>query len=181
MAQLFRITKLNDSTRCTTFTFILPSATLSDDSLEILSRDFAYAGHKWRLCLQKKDKQHLSPYLQLISVSPGIRCIVDVIFVLVNRETFSQNETYSEKQVQFDFDHTIHGHRPFVTIEDLIKRSFTDTRNEFLFELTLKQPKTTLISVITLCPPKTESRNTKEVLDYQRYDTQPFLFGDLEW
>lgn len=182
MAQLFRVTKLNDSTHCQTFAFILPSATAKDDAVEILSRDFSFGGHKWRLCLQKRDK-HLSPYLQLMNISEGVQCTIDVAFALINRDSFTQNETYSERQLQFTFDEPVHGHRTFITLDDLNKRHFSDARNEFLFEITLKQNRTTFSSVIILNQSSKLDHRTKDkdALDYQRYDTKPFIFGDLEW
>ncbi len=74
MAQLFRVTNSRDASHTSTFTFLLPPQTAAKDGPpEILSREFAYFGHQWRLCLSKKDGRHLSPYLDLCSPSPGLK------------------------------------------------------------------------------------------------------------
>lgn len=179
MAQLFRVTKLHDLTQSQTFTFILPWATCQENPPEILSRDFVYAGHKWRLSLMKKDK-HLSPYVHLTSLVEGMRCTVDINFVLINRESFTQNESFSDKQKEFTIAEPSHGRRTFVTLEDLNKRRFSDSKGEYLLEVNFKNPKTIFEQTFPMTL-KTDARTSAAVVDYQRYDTRSFQFGELEW
>lgn len=182
MAQLFRVTKLHDTTQSQTFTFILPPATSQELPPEILSRDFSYAGHKWRLSLLKKDK-HLSPYIQLVSLVEGTRCTVDISFVLINRESFTQNESFADKQKEFHIGEQSHGRRTFVTLEDLNRRRFSDAKGEYLLEVNLKNPKTIFEQTFAMTPKPVAKPNSAAapVFDYQHYDTRPFQFGELEW
>lgn len=182
MAQLFRVSKLYDSSESQTFTFILPPAATLEYPPEILSRDFMYAGHKWRISLLKQDR-HLSPYLQMTSVSEGVRCWIDFSFVLVHRQSFTDSEQFSERQREFSWRRSSHGCRTFVTLDDLSKRQFSDARGEFVFEVVLKNPKTIFEQVFTLNvmhkTSTTDSRHV-EARDYQRYDTTPINFGEQE-
>lgn len=181
MAQLFRVSKLHDSSDSQTFTFILPPASALEYPPEILSRDFVYAGHKWRISLLKQDR-HLSPYLQLTSVSEGVRCLIDFSFVLVHRQSFTDSEQYSERQREFNWRRSNHGCRTFVTLDDLSKRQFSDARGEYVFETVLKNPKTTFEQIFTLnfAAANADARHA-EARDYQRYDTTPVNFGEQEW
>src|SRR6185437_7779531 len=107
MAQLFRVSKSHDPSETQTFTFILPAAAALEYPPEILSRDFMYAGQKWRISLLKQDRR-LSPYLQMTSVGEGLRCSIDFTFVLVHRQSFTDSEQYSEKQREFSWRHSSH-------------------------------------------------------------------------
>uniref|UniRef100_A0A915I9J7 Uncharacterized protein n=1 Tax=Romanomermis culicivorax TaxID=13658 RepID=A0A915I9J7_ROMCU len=196
MAHLLRVTRQNDTFNSQTFTFLLPHAACrGDDAIEIASRDFQYCGHKFYLSFTKDDQKllmeneiaFLTPNLFIKSLHNN-QCAtvtVDVTFVLVNRMSFSSNQIFHKKQVEFRVeDQTNSGQYPmysrkeFIPLVDMTKRGFTDNRGEFLFELTLKACSTTFQYDMQLTHDPTKSRDP---LDYQRYDGAVFTFGDLKW
>jgi len=101
MAELLRVTRLQDAAGSQTFTFVLPAATALDSPAEVSSRDFAFAGLRWRLALLKKDK-HLSPYLVCPALAHGLRCTLDFSLVLLSRDSFTQNESFGDKHKTFE-------------------------------------------------------------------------------
>lgn len=173
MALLYRFTRIND--RCNTgiFTFIVTRSVTRDQHRDVTTKDFTYNYHKWAVSFTRTEKL-MGVFLILRTLSPGSKCLVDFTFTLLNREHFSKNENFTEKQKKFTVDQAIHGNNKWVTMSDLVARRFTDENGEFLIELTLGNIVSTFETDIKVSHLPFSSRSNNLESAY-------FTFGGYEW
>lgn len=68
---------------------------------------------RWAISFTRANDKVLGVYLILRDTSPSATCYADFTLSLLNREHFSRNEQYSEKQCKFTSDHPAHVCMPF--------------------------------------------------------------------
>ena len=108
MALLYRFSKLNDRHNTGIFTFIVTRSVTRDLHRDATTKDFYYGYHRWAISFTRANDKVLGVYLILRDTSPSATCYVDFTLNLLNREHFSRNEQYSEKQCKFNQDHPAH-------------------------------------------------------------------------
>jgi hypothetical protein len=105
MALLYRFTKLNDRSNTGVFTFIVTRSVTRDLHRDATTKDFCYGYHRWAVSFTRANDKILGVYLILRNPSPNTKCYADFSLTLLNREHFSKNECFSEKQCKFTIDH----------------------------------------------------------------------------
>ena len=105
MALLYRFTKLNDRCNTGVFTFIVTRSVTRDLYRDATTKDFCYGYHRWAISFTRANDKVLGVYLILRNPSPNTKCFADYSLTLLNREHFSKNESYTEKQCKFTVDH----------------------------------------------------------------------------
>ena len=178
MAQLHRFVKLNDRFDTQVFTFILPATLTKEFSPDIFSREFIYGHQKWSVSFVKSDK-HLSSFLTLKHIPTGMRCAVDYTFTMHNREHFTKNESFMQKNCEFSNEQNMHGRKTFIGISDLCTRGFAHEKGVFLVELELRNMRTSFEEILQL------PREFKEYFTgsrrYEKFETNYFTFGNFDW
>ncbi|KAH9407552.1 hypothetical protein TYRP_012374 [Tyrophagus putrescentiae] len=137
MALLYRFSKLTDRNNTGIFTFIVTRSVTRDLHRDATTKDFFYGYHKWAISFTRANDKVLGVYLILRDTSPSATCFADFSLSLLNREHFSRNEQYSEKQCKFTSDHPAHGINKWIPLSDIQTRNFGDETGEFLLELSL--------------------------------------------
>lgn len=176
MAQLFRFLYTEDRSRSEVFTFMIPSSFILDMDTELKSRDFTSSNQKWSLSFHKNNG-HLNTFLTLKSVHEGMTVTADYGITLINREHFTRNETFTEKNTKFTFDNASHGRKSFVSIEALCTLDFMDERGNIQCELEIKNVNTAFTHDAQIPPTPTYIRNSSEL----KYTSGTFSFGNYEW
>lgn len=176
MAQLFRFLFTDDRNRSEVFTFMIPSSFVLDSDTELKSRDFTSANQKWSLSFIKNSGQ-LSSFLTLKSVHEGMTVTADYGITLINREHFTRNESFSEKNSKFTNENPSQGRKAFVSIEALCTLDFMDERGNIQCELELKNVSTAFSYDQQIPPTPSYNRNPSEL----KYVSEPFAFGNYEW
>lgn len=143
MAKLFRVVKLQDRFNTEVFTFQLPAKLMKDSAQTSFSKDFNYGYQKWTASFVKSEK-HLGAFLRLRTASPHVVCNVDYAFTMVNTEHFTKNETFIEKGSEFTKENDTRGRQTFISLEDLVSRTFIQQTGEFLVELELRHMTTAM-------------------------------------
>lgn len=105
MALLYRFTKLNDRSNTGIFTFIVTRSVSRDFHRDATTKDFCYGYHRWAVSFSRTNDKILGVYLILRNPSQNTKCFCDFTFTLLNREHYSKNELFSEKQCKFSLDH----------------------------------------------------------------------------
>ncbi|GAB6033781.1 hypothetical protein CHUAL_013943 [Chamberlinius hualienensis] len=181
MALLYRFVKINDRCNTQVFTFIITKTVTRDFHRDITSKDFTYNYQKWAVTFSRSDK-YLSLFLAWRNPCVGMKCYVDFIFSIQNRDHFSLNEVFSAKQCRFTVDQTMNGNRKFISLSDLHVRNFTDENGEFLLEVTLSNVRNIFESDIRvphpLPPPSTAVAHGAKPF---KLETNYFIFGNFEW
>jgi hypothetical protein len=176
MAQLFRFLFTDDRNRSEVFTFMIPSSFILDSEIELKSRDFTSANQKWSLSFIKNSGQ-LSSFLTLKSVHEGMTVTSDYGITLINREHFTRNESFAEKNAKFTNENPSQGRKAFVSIEALCTLDFMDERGNIQCELELKNVSTAFSYDQLIPPTPSYNRNPSEL----KYVSEPFAFGNYEW
>ena len=105
MALLYRFTKLNDRCNTGVFTFIVTPSVTRDLYRDATTKDFCYGYHRWAISFTRANDKVLGVYLILRNPSPNTKCFADFSLTLLNREHFSKNESFTEKQCKFTVEH----------------------------------------------------------------------------
>jgi hypothetical protein len=176
MAQLFRFLFVEDRHRSEIFTFMIPSSFILDMDTDLKSRDFTSANQKWSLSFQKQNGQ-MSVYLTLKSCFEGMTVTADYGITLINREHFTRNESFVEKNAKFTFDNSSQGRKAFASIETLCTLDFMDERGNIQCELELKNVNTAFSSDFQIPPTPAYNRNPNDL----KYLSGSFAFGNYEW
>lgn len=108
MALLHRFSKLNDRSNTGIFTFIVTRSVTRDLHRDATTKDFYYGYHRWAISFTRANDKVLGVYLILRDTSPSAITYTDFSITLLNREHFSRNEQYGEKQSKFTTDHPAH-------------------------------------------------------------------------
>ncbi|XP_076439295.1 uncharacterized protein LOC143278148 [Babylonia areolata] len=137
MAQFCRFVKLHDRFNAQVFTFMVPATVLHNCPTELSSKDFVYGQQSWSVKVASRER-HLGAFLTLSSPSPGLACILDLSFTLVNAQHFTKNITFVEKNSEYGPDHKVHGRQTFAEPEDLLRRHFLHDRGELMLELEMR-------------------------------------------
>lgn len=174
MAKLCRCVKLNDRFDAQVFTFTLPKSVVREFSPDVFSTEIVYGYHKWNVSFVKSEK-HLGAYLKLLTPSSGLVCRVDYSFTCLNKDHFTRNESFMEKNCDFTPDTIVHGRKTFIGLSDMSKRNFMQDSGEFLVELEIRNVISTFIFDLTL-PKGTHSVGVNEKLE-----TPYFSFGVFDW
>lgn len=98
MALLYRLVKLPDRAQTHVFTFVVTKSVTRDPDRDVTSKEFACGHQKWSITFSHTDKM-LGAYLVWKSASESVRVYVDFTFTILNREHFSDNESFAGKQV----------------------------------------------------------------------------------
>ncbi|KPM09906.1 hypothetical protein QR98_0084520 [Sarcoptes scabiei] len=143
MALLHRFSKLNDRSNTGIFTFIVTRSVTRDLHRDATTKDFYYAHHRWAISFARTADKILGVYLIHRDTSANAYTTVDFTFTLLNREHFSRNEQYAEKQCKFSSDCPAHGINKWIPLNDIQSRNFGDETGEFILELSLSNLMTT--------------------------------------
>jgi hypothetical protein len=176
MAQLFRFLYMDDRHRSEVFTFMIPSSFILDADNELRSRDFTSSNQKWSLSFMKNNGQ-LSPMLTLKSVHEGMTVNADYGITLINREHFTRNESFVEKNAKFTYENNSLGRKGFVSIEALCTLDFMDERGNIQCELEIKNVNTTYAYDAQVPVTPSYTRHPSEL----KYTSSSFAFGNYEW
>ena len=137
MARLYRIVKLNDSHNTYNISFLLPQTLVCDNPAEVETKDFTCCHQKWSILITKRDKQ-IGVYLNLRGATEGFKTTVDFSFTFINREHFSKNETYVERECASTHAKPRNGRRSFITMAELIRRDFAMPDGQYQLVLELR-------------------------------------------
>ncbi|CAF0783120.1 unnamed protein product [Brachionus calyciflorus] len=176
MAQLFRFLFTDDRSRSEVFTFMIPSNFILDMDTELKSRDFTSSNQKWSLSFHKNNGL-LNTYLTLKSCYEGMIVTADYGITLINREHFTRNESFYEKNARFTYDNQSQGRKAFVSIEALCTLDFMDERGNIQCELEIKNVNTGFTYDAQIPPTPSYIRNLSEL----KYVSGTFSFGNYEW
>lgn len=190
MALLYRFSRLNDRYNTGVFTFIVTRSVTRDVHRDATTKDFVFGYHRWAVSFSRTEKV-LGVYLILRNPSAGTKCYVDFTFTLLNREHFSKNEVYAEKQCRFSVDHPSHGTSKWMLMTDLKNRKFTDENHEFLMELSVSNVMTVFEGEIKIPHgsghggsshgSKSSSSAAAAAAAAAKLETSYFTFGNFEW
>ncbi|XP_054710150.1 uncharacterized protein LOC129219863 [Uloborus diversus] len=177
MALLYRFSRLNDRSNTGVFTFIVTRSVTRDIHRDATTKDFSFGYHRWAVSFTRTDKV-LGVFLILRNPSEGTRCYIDYAFTILNREHFSKNETYAEKQCRFGVDRPAHGTNKWMPMGELKSRRFTDENWEFLMELSVSNAMTVFEGDVKIHHVPHSSSGQKAPL---KLETSYFTFGNFEW
>ncbi|GBM85282.1 hypothetical protein AVEN_46219-1 [Araneus ventricosus] len=142
MALLYRFTRAKDRAGTGIFTFIVTRSVTRDFHRDATTKEFTFGYHRWVVSFNRSDSKMLGVHLILRNASAGTRCYVDYTFSLLNREHFSKNEIFFEKQCRFNADQPAQGPAKWILMSELHSRKFSDENGEFLMDLTMSNPLT---------------------------------------
>ncbi|KAL5105526.1 hypothetical protein TcWFU_007027 [Taenia crassiceps] len=126
------------------FTFLLPASLVRGFISEVDSAAFEYGNHMWRLRMVRTTL-HIGAYLELIipkrstesSASGDLSIWLDFTITVVNLKHFSDNQTFTEKQVLFNRDNTSCGCGCLIEATVINERNFVHEDGCLLVELEL--------------------------------------------
>ncbi|XP_054164349.1 uncharacterized protein LOC128962050 isoform X2 [Oppia nitens] len=173
MALLYRFTKLNDRSNTGVFTFIVTRTVTRDVHRDATTKDFAYGYHRWALSFTRSNDKVLGVYLILRNPSPNTKCLADYTLTLLNREHFSKNESFAQKQALFTVEQPAQGVSKWMLLSEIVSRKFGDETAEFLLELSLGNIMTVYETDIQI----TGGVQTKAA----KLETPYFTFGSFDW
>lgn len=169
------------------FTFIVTKSVTRDFHRDVTTKDFTYNHQKWAISFGRVEK-YLGAYLVWRNPCVGMKCYVDFVFTIVNREHFSLNEVFSAKQCRFNVDQTVNGNRKLIPIGELPARNFTDENGEFQLEVSLSNVRSVFESDIRALPQVTQGQGhassghvPPSPSKGQKLETNCFIFGNCEW
>lgn len=194
MALLYRFSKLTDRHNTGIFTFIVTRSVTRDLHRDATTKDFFYGYHRWAISFTRANDKVLGVYLILRDTSPSANCYVDYSLSLLNREHFSRNEQYCEKQCKFNQEQPAHGINKWIPLSDIQSRNFGDETGEFLLELSLGNVMTVFETELNLQPTSsstiTPSNSTSgngtihpavHSLKNGKIETKYLHFGSFDW
>ncbi len=176
MAQLFRYLNGDDRQKSEVFTFMIPSNFVLDTDTDLKSRDFSASSQKWSLSFFKNNGS-VNAFLTLKSALEGMCVQAEYAITLINREHFTKNETFSEKNAKFTFENSMQGRKGFATIEALCTLDFMDERGNIQCELEIKNVNTTYIYDMHMSPASFGRQNPNDL----KFVTGSFVYGNYEW
>ncbi len=138
MARLFRVSTLNDRFNTHVFSFQIPPSIMKENIADVCSRDFTYGNQSWSISVVHSEK-HVGVFLTLRNITTGMTCTMDYTFILVNKEHFTKNESYTQRAAVFTVEEVTHGKANFVGLPDLTNRGFIQDNGEFLLELDVRK------------------------------------------
>ena len=98
MALLFRFAKCNDRANTHLFTFVATRSITRDLQRDVTTKEFSYGNQKWSVAFSR-GKNSLGVFLLWKSTSESMRIYLDFSFTLFNRDHFSINEIFSQRNV----------------------------------------------------------------------------------
>ena len=98
---------------------------------------------------------------------------------MINREHFTRNESFVEKNAKFSFENASQGRKAFVSIEALCTLDFMDERGNIQCELEIKNVNTTFSSDIQI--PVTPVNAYGRAALEQKLMSGQFSYGNYEW
>lgn len=143
MALLYRTVRIDDRGGTHVFSFVVTRTVTRELHRDLTTKEFPYGFHRWAVMFSRCDKQ-LGVYLVWRSVSEALSLYVDFAFSLLSRHHFSENESFSGKQISFGFGSPAQGNRRFIAIASLCENKFADVNGEFQLELTMTNLRTIL-------------------------------------
>ncbi|GIX70953.1 uncharacterized protein CDAR_505051 [Caerostris darwini] len=177
MALLYRFSRLNDRYNTGVFTFIVTRSVTRDVHRDATTKDFVFGYHRWAVSFTRTEKI-LGVYLILRNPSEDTKCYVDYTFTLLNREHFSKNEVYLQKNACFSTEESAHGNSKWMPMTELKSRRFTDENWEFLMELSLSNAMTVFEGLVKIPHVLHSSSGQKNRV---KLETSYFTFGNFEW
>lgn len=122
--------------------FLIPSSVVRGFVKELDSVRFTFLGYKWRL-RTLRTKMHIGAFLELLPTkSPtNFELRLDFAFIILNREHFSKNQHFSQRQVLFTRDGRKHGCKTLIELSYLCGDKFLSDDNTFLFEVDFSSPR----------------------------------------
>ncbi|KAL5108177.1 hypothetical protein TcWFU_009344 [Taenia crassiceps] len=126
--------------------FLIPSSVVRGFVKELDSVRFTFLGYKWRL-RTLRTKMHIGAFLELLPTkSPtNFELRLDFAFIILNREHFSKNQHFSQRQVLFTRDGRKHGCKTLIELSYLFSDKFLSDDNTFLFEVDFSSPRIDLL------------------------------------
>ena len=177
MAQLFRFLNTDDRYKSEIFTFMLPSNFILDTSdCELKSRDFSSNNQKWSLSFSKASNQ-LNAFLTLKSACEHMIVSADYGLTLVNREHFTRNEGYFEKNCSFTHENFVHGRKAFVSLDTVCTLDYMDERGNIQCELEIRNVNTAYSYQQHIPVTPVYNRNPSEL----KFQSGIFMFGNYQW
>ena len=138
MARLHRFVKLNDRLDTQIFTFILPPTLINDAPKDMESKEFVYGNQKWNIYIVKNGRQ-VGLYLWLKGqLAEGVVCKVDFTFTFENKEHFTKNDSFSERNWAFTQARPKFGRKNFISMDELLNRNYAMDNGQFLLSLELR-------------------------------------------
>ncbi|XP_035207201.1 uncharacterized protein LOC118182039 [Stegodyphus dumicola] len=177
MALLYRFSRLNDRSNTGVFTFIVTRSVTRDVHRDATTKDFVFGYHRWAVSFTRTEKV-LGVYLILRNPSECTKCYVDYTFTILNREHFSKNEVYPQKQICFSVEEPAHGTSKWMLMSELKSRKFTDENWEFLMELSVSNAMTVFEGIVKI-PHVLHSASGQK--NRVKLETSYFTFGNFEW
>lgn len=177
MAQLLRFLYTDERHKAEIFTFLLPSSFIFESDTELKSRDFSSNNQKWCIAFSKHAGQ-LNAALILKSVTDHMLVTADFGVTLINREHFTRNESFFEKNAKFTAETQAKWRKAFVSIEALCTLDFMDERGYIQCEVEVRNVFSAFAyeSQIPLAP--SYNRNSANEL---KYSSSSFMYGNYEW
>jgi hypothetical protein len=177
MAQLFRFLNTEDRYKSEIFTFMLPSNFVLDpNDCELKSRDFSSSNQKWSLSFSKTSNQ-LNAFLTLKSSCDHMIVTADFGVTLVNREHFTRNEAFFEKNFNFIHEQFTHGRKGFVSVDSLCTLDFMDERGNIQCELEIRNVSTAYSYHTHIPVTPSFNRSPSEL----KFLSGFFMFGNYQW
>ena len=182
MAQLFRFLFTDDRNRSEIFTFMIPSSFVLDMESELKSRDFTSSNQKWSLSFYKSNG-FLNAFVTLKSVFEGMLVTAEYGITLINRDHFTRNESFVEKNAKFSFENPSQGRKGFASIEALCTLDFMDERGNIQCELEIKNVNTLFAydTQIPSVPPTNAYGRASIAAAEQKIMTGQFSYGNYDW
>lgn len=171
LANLHRFVRLNDKSDTQVFTFIVPTQLTRGFVNEVYSENFLFRNQTWVVKFDRKER-HIGAYLIMRSMQNQLSCIIDYSFMVLNRDHFTKNESFSERSCEFSLKKLCRGRPSFIEVADLENRHFLFDDGKFLIELELKNCATIYDDDLSLAQ-LDEANDTIE--------SNYFTFGGCDW
>ncbi|XP_074646612.1 uncharacterized protein LOC141902682 [Tubulanus polymorphus] len=178
MAQLHRFVKLHDRFDTQIFTFVVPGTIVKEYSPDVYSRDFMYGYQKWVICFVRSDL-HVGTFLSLRNVTDGMACTIDYAFTILNKEHFTKNEGYLEKDCNFTAKEHTRGRKNLIGVNDLVDRHFLLDEDKIIIELEMRNIRTSFEQILQLPRDIRDQQNVAN--NFQKFETSYFAFGGFDW
>ncbi|VDM20200.1 unnamed protein product [Hydatigera taeniaeformis] len=158
------------------FTFLLPACLVRGFISEVDSATFEYGNHMWRLRMVRTSL-HIGAYLELVipsrvtegaSSEEDFSLWLDFIFTVINLNHFSDNQTFTEKQVLFNRENMSRGSGCLIEATVINERNFVHEDGCLLVELELANVEVSLSLPLSL---------SKE----NHFESSCFVYGGEIW
>lgn len=148
-APLIRCT-FSPKTESVALVFLIPSSIARGFVQEMDSVQFSYFGSKWKLQIQR-SQMHIGAFLLLLpSKCPtNMEIFLDISLTIINREHFSKNQQFAERQVIFNRGIRRYGCETLIELSDLFGGKYLSDESTFLLELELLNSKLNIFTQLT--------------------------------